>query len=211
MKLGEIKIESLKIMFANYNADIDIDKLSSLYDDENYGIYLVNMNGAINRCFSVLEEKLVLPSKSVKLDVSVAEVSNGRLRFDLDKIVDNFFAVDRVIYENTSGAYNGNVDFNMEENTLVLPEIGNGESYRLLYKPTLARVSSDTEETTEIDIPNSIASHIPYFIKGDLYRDDEPNEASEARNWFELAMAELHTKQDTNINRVDTIFSQTEL
>ena len=41
MKLGEIKIESLKIMFANYNADIDIDKLSSLYDDENYEILMV--------------------------------------------------------------------------------------------------------------------------------------------------------------------------
>lgn len=211
MKLGEIKIEALKLMFANYNTDIDIDKIVDLYDDENYGYYLVNMNGSINRCFSSLEEKLVLPSKSVVLDSSQAEISKGKMRFNLDVVLDNFFAIDRVIYENDYGEYNGNINFEMEGNTLVLPEIGNRENYRLLYKPTLARVNSDTEETTEIDVPNSIATNIPYFIKGDLYRDDEPNEASEARNWFEQAMMELHSKQDTNMNRVDTYFSQTEI
>ena len=211
MKLGEIKIEALKLMFANYNTDIDIDKIIDLYDDENYGYYLVNMNGSINRCFSALEEKLVLPSKNFVLNKTLAEVSCGKMRFNLDEILTDYFAIDRVIYENEYGEYNGNINFEMEGNVLVLPEIGARESYRLLYKPSLERVSADTEEDTELNIPNSIATHIPYFIKGDLYRDDEPNEASEARNWFEQAMTELHSKQDTNMNRVDTIFSQTEM
>lgn len=211
MKLGEIKIEALKLMFANYNADIDIDKLIDLYDDENYGYFLVNMNGSINRCFSALEEKLVLPSKSIKLDNSQAELFCGKMRFNLSSMLNDYFAIDRVIYENEYGEYNGNINFEMEGNVLVLPEIKNKEYYRLLYKPTIKRVDANTEETTEIDIPNSIASNIPYFIKGDLYREDEPNEASEARNWFEQAMTELHSKQDTNMNKVDTYYSQTEM
>ncbi|MBQ8399329.1 MAG: hypothetical protein IJX08_05090, partial [Clostridia bacterium] len=39
--------------------------------------------------------------------------------------------------------------------------------------------------------PDDIACHIPCFIKGDLYRDDEPDEAGEARNFFEAAMEEI--------------------
>ena len=72
------------------------------------------------------------------------------------------------------------------------------------------RITNDTDNELELDIPNSIASQIPLFIKGDIYREDEPNEASEARNWFESAMNELHKNKTTNIGRVKKIFSQTE-
>ncbi len=40
----------------------------------------------------------------------------------------------------------------------------------------------------EFKLPDKIAAYIPYFIKGDIYRNDEPNEASEARNWYEQGM-----------------------
>ena len=49
MKLGEIKIEALKLMFINEGDDIDIGSLELLAQDEIYKNYLVNMPGAINR------------------------------------------------------------------------------------------------------------------------------------------------------------------
>jgi hypothetical protein len=210
MKLGEIKIEALKLMFVNYNIDMEITELPQLALDENYGSYLVNMPGSINRCFSNLEEKGVLPSVSVVLDKDDATISNGFMRFDLPTLYPNFFSIDRVVYENTNGEYNGNFDYQKEENVLVLKEISDGETYRLLYKPKIDRITAITDDNTELSIPNSIACQIPYYIKGDLYREDEANEASESRNWFESAMSELHTKQSNKTSCVKNIYSQTE-
>ena len=61
MKLGEIKIEALKLMFAgngqDYN-DPDINQLERMKQQQEYKDYLGSMNGSINRCFAVLEERL---------------------------------------------------------------------------------------------------------------------------------------------------------
>lgn len=78
MKLGDIKVEALKIMFVDYTDDIDIDSLSSLKDDENFGKMINNMPGAINRCYARLEEKGIVPLKKVTLTNTSGTVSNGR-------------------------------------------------------------------------------------------------------------------------------------
>ena len=57
MTLGEIKIEALKLMFTNSQHDIAVSDLSNLYQDGNYGSYLVNMPGAINRAFDRIQQK----------------------------------------------------------------------------------------------------------------------------------------------------------
>ena len=85
-----------------------------------------------------------------------------------------------------------------------------GDTYTLLYYPKIPRVSSLTSDEEELTIPENIASHIPYFIKGDLYRDDEPNEASEARNWYEAAMDEILNSRANKASKVASVFSQTE-
>ena len=77
MKLGDIKIEALKLMFVNMGDDIDIESLETYAQDEIYKSYLVNMPGAINRCFASIEEKRVLPSKSRTLQRSEA-LASGR-------------------------------------------------------------------------------------------------------------------------------------
>ena len=45
MKLGDIKIEALKLMFVNMGDDIDIESLETYAQDEIYKSYLVNMPG----------------------------------------------------------------------------------------------------------------------------------------------------------------------
>ena len=69
---------------------------------------------------------------------------------------------------------------------------------------------SGVHKVNACHIPENIASSIPYFIKGDLYRDDEPNEASEARNWFEAAIEEILLKKISKANKVKSVYSQTE-
>ena len=211
MKLGDIKIEAMKLMFVNYNIDFQIEQLEQLAQDENYGSYLVNMPGAINRCFSSLEEKGVLPIKACTLNPSQALSSGSFLRFDLASLINDFFDIERIIYENDNGEYVGDYEYQREGNVIVLSNVGEGEFYTVLYKPKLQRITAYTDDNLELPIPDNIASHIPYFIKGDLYRDDEPNEASEARNWYEAAMESILDSKVNKVNKVQSTYSQMEI
>ena len=210
MKYGDILIEALKLMFVNMGNDISADELDTYAQDDNYKSYLVNMPGSINRCFSAIEHKGVLPSKAKVLSLSEGVASGAFVRFNLSSIIEDFYDVDRVVSETDDGEYCGDCDYQTEGDTLVLDRYEEDETtYTILYRPTIPRVNSLTDKDTEIAIPENIATLIPYFIKGDLYRDDEPNEASEARNWFEAGIEEIYLKRANKSGRVKSVFSQT--
>lgn len=210
MKLGDIKIQALKLMFVNYSDDITADDITALSADQNYGSYLVNMPGSINRCFASLEEKRVLPVKSYTLHYSDGESDNSFLRFDLDALIPDFFDIERLIYQRED-IYCGDTDYQREADILVLKNPCAEGTYRLLYYPKITRIDALTNNQMELDIPEGIAAYIPYFIKGDLYRDDEPNEASEARNWYEAAMDAVITGRANRTGSVCTKYSLTEM
>lgn len=192
MKLGEIKIEALKLMFAGYGDELTVDNLEDYLTDENYKNYLVNMPGAINRCFSVLEHKKVLPLCSVPLFMEQAEEVHGRLRFDLKEQIKDFCSIERVVIDGKNG-YESAQPYTIEAGVLVLSaEAAEDDAViRVLYRPKLARLTFASGDHLDLAVPDDIACHIPYFIKGDLYREDEPEEAGEARNFFEAAMEEI--------------------
>lgn len=208
MKIGDIKLEAIKIMFVNYNADITIEQIGRLKADENYNSYLVNMPGSINRCLSNIEDKRVLPVKSYVIEPENIVASGSRARFDLSSIED-FFDVDRVVCETATGDYITDHKYSREGNILVIHDYDEEDSYRVLYYPSIKRISSlDDENTKELDVPENIAVLIPYFIKGDLYREDEPNEASEARNWYEAGMEAIYNGRENKITSVKSVYSQ---
>jgi hypothetical protein len=211
MKYGDIKIEALKLMFINMGDDITVDKLDTYAQDDTYSGYLVNMPGSVNRCFSVLESRGVLPPESKTLTASDGVASGAFIRFNLPSLIENFYDIDRVVSETSDGEYCGDCDYQTEGDTLVLERYDDEDiTYTVLYRPTIPRVDSLTDDDWEIPVPENIAALIPYFVKGDLYRDDEPNEASEARNWFEAGIEEILLRKTNKVSRVKTIYSQTE-
>jgi hypothetical protein len=211
MKYGDIKIEALKLMFINMGDDITVDKLDTYAQDDTYSGYLVNMPGSVNRCFSVLESRGVLPPESKTLTASDGVASGAFIRFNLPSLIENFYDIDRVVSETSDGEYCGDCDYQTEGDTLVLERYDDEDiTYTVLYRPTIPRVESLTDDDWVIPVPENIAALIPYFVKGDLYRDDEPNEASEARNWFEAGIEEILLRKTNKVSRVKTIYSQTE-
>ena len=211
MKYGDIKIEALKLMFINMGDDITVDKLDTYAQDDTYSGYLVNMPGSVNRCFSVLESRGVLPPESKTLTASDGVASGAFIRFNLPSLIENFYDIDRVVSETSDGEYCGDCDYQTEGDTLVLERYNDKDiTYTVLYRPTIPRVESLTDDDWEIPVPENIAALIPYFVKGDLYRDDEPNEASEARNWFEAGIEEILLRKTNKVSRVKTVYSQTE-
>ncbi|MBQ8717830.1 MAG: hypothetical protein IJY66_01015, partial [Clostridia bacterium] len=94
MKLGDIKAQALSLMFVNTSEEIAHDNIVDRAGDDTYGYYLVRMPEAINRAFSVLERKRVLPVRRCEL-VAAAGVETPRgIRFDLGTLVNDYYDVE---------------------------------------------------------------------------------------------------------------------
>lgn len=214
MKLGEVKIEALKLMFANGMDQLTISNygntgangsaaldLTQAEADPQYADYLHNMTGSINRCYSVLESRRVLPTKR-KVLVESAPYTDGDYEIDLSQH-DDVDDVQRVVLEHIFGTTN-DADFYTEGNILKLPYVSTGDQIRLVYYPRLSRLTSTAGNDTELPMPDKIACIIPYFIKYDLYREDDAGEANEALRQFERMLADLDSTQ-TRQTSVDTV------
>lgn len=211
MTYGEIKIEALKIMFLNGQDPINEDWLSAYKDDETYRSYLENIKGSLNRCLSTIEEKRILPSRQKKLSAEMGTASGAFIRFDLPTLIEDYFDLDRVAMECGSD-YASDCDYIREGNVLVLPRFHADQeiSYYAVYKPKIKRITFSTADTDEIDLPEGIAAYVPYYLKGELFRDDEPNEAADAMNQFEQRMNEISKHNVSRQTSVRSIYSQTE-
>lgn len=208
MTIGEIKIEALKLMFVNYENDIDTDNLESYYGEANYGSYLVNMVGAINRAFDRIKQKKVLRNKTAVL--TGGTIGEYYTRYSIEDIAD-FYELERIIFEGLEGKYDGNIAYRMEGTDLLLKPLNEGEEYRIVYKPTITRVTRLTADSTEIALPDEIAGLIPYFIKAELYQEDEPALAAQARNIFEAGLDEIKPPAESKQNRITRIYDMNRL
>ena len=97
----------------------------------------------------------------------------------------------------------------METNTTMLIDKREG-TYVVVYHPELERLTPDADDEVEIPLPERIASIMPYYIKGDLYTEDEPGIAASSRNLFESLIDEINMITKTRQNKVKSIYSQVE-
>ena len=204
MKLKDIKLETLRMM--GVTAVINDEDLTRLAADEECKDYMAYMPGAINRCFSNLEGRDVLPIKRAVLSPFSGESYGGGVRYELPQAVPDLFKIERIAYESQRYGYTGHVGYTKEGDTLLLREIGEGERYIILYRPRLRRITSFTDDETELDIPENIASLVPYFVKSELFRQDEPDEAQEARNWYEGGLADIISEAEAVQTRVQSVY-----
>ena len=206
MTLGEIKTEALKLMYVRDNTDFDVSELAALREDENINLYLCNMPGSVNRCLSYIESRGVLPRKTRALIFDEKTEDGSIVRINPREVIDDYYDIERVICE-SGGRYMGDCDYRTEGESLAL-RYDKDARYTLEYKPRCKRISAATEDDYELDLPDDIASLIPFYIKSELYRDDEPAEAGEARNWFEQSIAQLDRARESNSGAVESFYSQ---
>lgn len=64
------------------------------------------------------------------------------------------------------------------------------ETFSIEYTPIVPLITVSSDDNLEIDIPETLARIIPYYVKADLYEQDEPELAATARNIFESALTE---------------------
>lgn len=184
MLVGEVKLEALRLMFINMEKSLEVEDLINLYDDKNYAIYLQNMTGAINRAIDRINACKVLPTKSV----SIGATKDGELNcIDLSNISDLYEVIALYSGEDKQPKL---CEFTyLDSHTIVTTE--ECKNFKLSYYKKCAHISSGINDNAVIDLPDEVASIVPYYIKSDLYQDDNAVLANDARNKFEQALEEL--------------------
>lgn len=183
MTIGEIKIEALKLMFANVGA-MSVNDLEYLEDDPNYADYMTKMNGSINRCLQRVTTLLKVPCKVS--NSLVASQDNGVYTLDLSSINDLYSVASLDLYDN---GIQRNVEYTeITKTLLVVPKQG---TYKVVYFPIAQEVTSITGNSTEIDLPRNVACLIPLYVKSELLEEEEPSMAAQARNQFEASLEEI--------------------
>lgn len=197
MKLGEIKLEALRMMRAEKPSELFFENLEFLKESEGCEEYLLGMPGAINRCFADIEAKGVLVDKCArliriengKLKMETGEIveDGNRVGFDLTRIISDYGEFVRLICS-CEYYYDPSFEYDRIGDTVTfkIPEGCNGVS--VVYKPRIARVFSYTPEDEEIGLPDGIACLVPYFIVSELYSQDEPDAAARAREYYEAGI-----------------------
>lgn len=210
MKLGKIKLESLMMIFPGEAINVPEDSmeeaLEGLKSDPNFSDYLANMPGIINRCFGLLENKGVLPTKQVELVEGSEE--NKLLRYDLKTVIPDYGILERVAFECANGeGYTSECEYMRESaDVILLPYMGKGKLI-LIYTPRIKRVSLISSENTEV-LPerDDITSLIPYYVKSELLYTEHPDDAKLARSLFEQGLGELVSHKEGYQSKVETVF-----
>jgi hypothetical protein len=204
MTVGDIKIQALKLMFVTYDRDLTPDSLGELGADINYRAYLINMNGSIDRCLADIEKRCILPAKIQAITPSTEPVAGYMTRCEIT--ARDFFEIERVSKEGLY-EYDGDHPYMREGNTILLKEYDPSAKYNLIYYPK-ARRASVLRDTDELEIPENVAAAIPYFVKGELFREDNASEANESMRQYEAAMASIDNPRTSKQGRVVSTFSQ---
>ncbi len=211
MKLGEIKIETLMLIFPSVSIEVDIendkalnDALLTLREDPNYADYLVAMPGALNRCFSSLEQRGVLPTVVITIKKEQCKRIGNMLKLDISSLMPQIAQIEYIAIEKGC-TYIPRHDYIRESaSTILFTDISN--EYTLVYTPKIRRISNITPASYALELPDEIACLIPYFLKSELIRSDDADEANTARALFEQGIAQLVSQKEGYQSSVDTVY-----
>ena len=196
-KLGEIEIESLNLMFVS-NQPINMATLSNNELDENFAPYLNKMIGSVNRCIGDIEDKRIVTRDEYL--TSYTEINERYGKFDLPTDFFDIVSITMYLDEKIITDF----QYNLKNGYIILPLIKDA-AYHIDHYKKLQRIPTDASYDYEIDLDDDICDIIPYYVKGELYREDEPFEAGESMNWYEQRIEQLKENKSPTYNQNEVV------
>lgn len=210
MKLGEIKLEALKIMNINDDNVLLLDRMESLLNEKKYAKYLNNMFNAINKAIDIINHKKILPQG--RIEMSNIQMKQGAInnRFDVSNIK-GFLSISRIVYEDHN-EYEERIPFEREGNFIVVANKYLPENLVMVYDTKIDNISDKIADTDEVpNLSDELARLIPYYIKFELYQEDEPDLAINAKSTFEQGIESLRVYDVEHESFcIETVFSNEE-
>lgn len=211
MKLGEIKAEALYLCFATPELCIDTEDsealcqaLGSLKYESDYSDYLNASVGAINRCLAYIELKGLAPERVARIPYDPKDLRDGVAVIKLNSLIEDFDTLVSVTEE--GGGLISYVEYARTGDEIRLLPPVKGDCYVVTYRPKVKRITHATPEDYDIPLPRSICELIPYFVKGDIMRMDDPEEAEKSAEIFYKLSCEPKDRDDTAITQVRTVY-----
>ncbi len=192
--IGDVKVAALKLMFTNYSDKITsldgdmCDNIANLEYDAEYGKYLVNMDESINRALLRLSAVGALPLKTHTFEMYKGKKAE---RINLSEKITDFYRLIKVIKE-TSDSYESDYRYDLETDTVIrIPAQEEDCEITLVYEPQESIITDETSnKDTFSNVPDELAVLIPYFVKSELFEEEQPEFAAQARNLFESSIAD---------------------
>lgn len=206
MTKGQLITACVKLMYDNDDVQIDPDTVSS---ESDYASRTVNIIESINRAFIRLSLLKKLPFKVFYIDENTESINKNKTftRYNLSSLIDDYSQYERISKESALGEYNGNVSVRFEGENIVLPTLKLNEQYIVDYQPELFRLTEEDLDTKEIPYSEKILSIVPYFVKADLYEEDNPNIADYSRNLFEQYAMALPSNDNNQIREIQSYYN----
>lgn len=208
MKLWEVKAQALRLMFADSDLQFSEEEFSAspspIYTNPNTSEKLVRMNDSIRRGIDLYyqynEQKTQWVEKPL-MSAVVSGVTTYYNKLDLSQTPTNMGFPTRIdIIKDTTNLIFGveNIQFTYDEvNKIVYfiiddythESVGQYIKFRVFYKMSKVNIPSDANEltydlTASLSIPEEIQRQLPLYVKYELYEEDEPQLAQQAKSDF---------------------------
>lgn len=200
MKLWEIKAQSLRLMFADTGLNFSEEEFrdKTVYQNGNTREKLVRMGDAINRALDLYYQYNGDITRRVELGLHHSDDTYKNKVSPIEENVDDFGLPTRIdvvrnLDENIIGAENISFDFDYLTKEIRFPDYdfvpyGDAIVFLIYYKMSPRRLSNDASDfETDLDdmnIPVNVQNHIPLFVKGELYEEDEAELAKASKNEY---------------------------
>jgi hypothetical protein len=206
MELWRIKSASLRLMFADSDMNFSLSEFNDgiLESNPNTRDKLIGMDDSIRRAINtyynfvnqdVISDifELVPDGDDYFNKIDLSDLSGGYIPVEFPTRID-------VLFYDISGEEpyllreEQQIDFSFENiskkvyfTSRNFSGFGDNVKFRIFYK--IKKLNLPYGATLEYDlstiyIPEEVQSMIPYFVKGELYEEDEPNAALFARNEY---------------------------
>lgn len=132
------------------------------------------------------------------------DYSNGKVQYipdykpyniyNLDKLIKDFYKIDKLYFENESHELVHNNDYVMEDSrTMVINSELHG-NFILKYQAYPEKLTLETSSQTVLRLEDEVAAILPLYIASQLYKDDDISISTVYRNEFEVALENLYPK-----------------
>ena len=194
-------------MFASAGDVLETSDLTDLYQNPQYAYYLAGMDMSINRAILRIEAANALPMGRLVLDSPV--VTGTVATYDLGRIADfdsvyEVRAMDGERYAAHTYRWEGGT-------TLVVPSYSSDVEYVLLYRRKVQLLEPMCSDDTTLDIPDALAALVPYFVKSELYEEEDAAAAKRARDYFEKGLDAVVIEGENDMPRLECKYKWEEL
>lgn len=133
----------------------------------------------------------------------------SEVRYDMKTLVTDFYKLKDIVYQSgfNETRYEKTANYQKEgDSTIVLGGLNKGR-WKVFYYAYPQQITKDTTDATVLSLDPEVVALLPLYMASQLYKDDDVGLATQWRNEFEVARAELRPSETSGTVEFTTEFT----